>query len=346
DYLLVAYQGSDRLYVPTDQLAAVRPYKGGETPRLSRMGGADWETTRAKVRKAVAVVAEQVVALHRQRATARGAAADPDTPWQAEFEAAFPFEETPDQLTAIADVKADMEAAAPMDRLIFGDVGFGKTEVALRAAFKSVQSGRQVAVLVPTTLLAQQHFSTFEERLDGYPVRVEMLSRFLTASQQRRVISGLASGAVDVVIGTHRLLSEDVEFRDLGLLVVDEEQRFGVAAKDRLKELRTSVDVLTLTATPIPRTLEMALTGIREVSHIRTAPEDRHPILTYVGPFDEQAVSAAIRREMLREGQVFYVHNRIQSIDFAVERLRRLVPNARFAVAHGRMSEGQLEQVM
>ena len=346
DYLLVAYHGSDRLYVPTDQLAAVRPFKGGETPRLSRMGGADWETTRSKVRKAIAVVAEQVVALHRERAVAPGRATDPDSPWQSEFEAAFPFEETPDQLTAIADVKRDMEEAAPMDRLIFGDVGFGKTEVALRAAFKAVQSGRQVAVLVPTTLLAQQHFSTFEERLAPYPVRVEMLSRFLTAAQQKGVVSGLATGAVDLVVGTHRLLSDDIEFRDLGLLVVDEEQRFGVTAKDRIKQLRTSVDVLTLTATPIPRTLELALTGIREVSHIRTAPEDRHPILTYVGPFDEQAVSAAIRREMLREGQIFYVHNRIQSIDFAVDRLRQLVPGAHYAVAHGRMNEGQLEQVM
>ena len=346
DYLLIAYHGGDRLYVPTDQLAAVRPYQGGETPRISRMGGTDWATTRSRVRTAVAVVAEQVVALHRERTRVPGRAADPDTPWQAEFEAAFPYEETPDQLTAISDVKRDMETTAPMDRLIFGDVGFGKTEVALRAAFKAVQSGRQVAVLVPTTLLAQQHAATFEERLAPYPVRVEVLSRFLTPAQQRRVVSGLATGAVDIVIGTHRLLSEDVDFRDLGLLVVDEEQRFGVTAKDRLKRLRTSLDVLTLTATPIPRTLEMALTGIREVSHIRTAPEDRLPILTYVGPFDERAVSAAIRREMLREGQVFYVHNRIQTIDFALDRLRRLVPGARYAVAHGRMSEGRLEQVM
>ncbi len=346
DYLLLAYRGNNRLYVPTDQLAAVRLYAGGETPRLSRMGGTDWETTRSRVRKAVAVVAEEVVALHRERARVSGHPADPDTPWQAEFEAAFPYEETADQLMAIEDVKRDMEASAPMDRLIFGDVGFGKTEVALRAAFKAIQSGKQVAVLVPTTLLAQQHFATFEERLAPYPVRVEMLSRFLTVREQREVSAGLASGNVDLVIGTHRLLSQDIEFADLGLLVVDEEQRFGVVAKDRLKQLRASVDVLTLTATPIPRTLEMALTGIREVSHIRTPPEDRHPILTYVGPFDQRAVSAAVRREMLREGQVFYVHNRIQSIDFAADRLRSLVPNARLAVAHGRMSEGQLEQVM
>ncbi len=346
DYLLVAYRGEDRLYVPTDQLAAVRRYTGGEIPRLSRMGGTDWANTRSNVREAVAVVAEQVVALYRERAAATGVAFDGDTPWQGEFEGAFPYEETPDQLTAIADVKADMEAAAPMDRLIFGDVGFGKTEVAIRAAFKAVQSGHQVVVLVPTTLLAQQHHSTFTDRFDSYPVRVEMLSRFLTSREQKEVVAGLRSGAVDIVIGTHRLLSDDVAFARLGLVIVDEEQRFGVAAKDTLRRLRASVDVLTLTATPIPRTLEMALTGIRDVSHIRTPPEDRHPILTYVGPFDERTVSAAIRREMLREGQVFYVHNRVQSIDHAVTRLRHLVPDARYAVAHGQMSESQLEQVM
>jgi len=346
DYLLVEYAGGDRIYVPTDQLAAVRRYTGGETPRLSKMGGPDWSQTRRKVRKAVAVVAEAVVDLHRKRAEAAGHAFEADTPWQREFEAAFPYEETPDQLTSIADVKRDMEADAPMDRLVFGDVGFGKTEVALRAMFKAVQDGKQAALLVPTTLLAQQHYSTMEERFAPFPVRVEMLSRFLTPAQQRAVIRGLADGSVDVVVGTHRLLSADVEFKDLGLLVIDEEQRFGVGAKDKLKALRSSVDALTLTATPIPRTLEMALTGIRDVSQIRTPPEDRHPILTYVGPYDERAVSAAIRREMLREGQVFYVHNRVQSIDHAVAKLRQLVPDARYAVAHGQMSEGQLEQVM
>jgi transcription-repair coupling factor (superfamily II helicase) len=346
EYLLIAYAGGDKLYVPTDQLAAVRKYTGGEAPRLSRMGGGDWSQVRSKVRQAVAVVAEEVVSLHRRRAAATGHAYPPDTPWQREIEDSFPFEETPDQATAIVDVKDDMEADRPMDRLVFGDVGFGKTEVALRAAFKAIQGGKQAAILVPTTLLAQQHFATFSDRLDPYPIRVEMLSRFLTAAQQRQVVAGLADGTVDLVIGTHRLLSEDIHFSDLGLLVIDEEQRFGVGAKDRLKVLRESVDVLTLTATPIPRTLEMALTGIREVSHIRTPPEDRHPILTYVGPYDQQAVSAAIRREMLREGQVFYVHNRIQSIHRVVAKLQELVPDARFAVAHGRMSEGQLEQVM
>jgi transcription-repair coupling factor (superfamily II helicase) len=346
DYLVVAYAGSDRLYVPVEQLAAVKRYTGGETPRVSRMGGKDWSEQKARVRKEVAAVAAAVVELHRQRALAVGHAYDPDSPWQRELEAAFPFEETHDQLRAIKDVKTDMEADRPMDRLVFGDVGFGKTEVAIRAAFKAVQNGRQVAVLCPTTLLAQQHHQTFSDRFGAYPVRVEVLSRFLTARQARRVVEGLATGEVDVVIGTHRLLSDDVVFKSLGLLVIDEEQRFGVGAKDAIKRLKVGVDVLTLTATPIPRTLEMALTGIRDVSHIRTPPEDRHPILTYVGPHDDQAVSAAIRRELLREGQVFYVHNRVQSIDHALARLRELVPDARYVVAHGQMSEGQLEQVM
>ncbi|MFZ0014148.1 MAG: transcription-repair coupling factor [Acidimicrobiia bacterium] len=346
DYLVVAYAGSDKLYVPVEQLAAVKRYTGGETPRVSRMGGKDWSEQKARVRKEVAAVAAQVVELHRRRALAVGHAYDPDSPWQRELEGSFPFEETHDQLQAIDDVKSDMEEDRPMDRLVFGDVGFGKTEVAIRAAFKAVQSGRQAAILCPTTLLAQQHHQTFGERFAPYPVRVEVLSRFLTGRQAKQVIAGLASGEVDVVIATHRLLSEDVHFKNLGLLVIDEEQRFGVGAKDAIKRLRVGVDVLTLTATPIPRTLEMALTGIRDVSHIRTPPEDRHPILTYVGPHDDQAVSAAIRRELLREGQVFYVHNRVQSIERAVARLRDLVPDARYVVAHGQMSEGQLEQVM
>jgi transcription-repair coupling factor (superfamily II helicase) len=346
DYLVIAYAGEDRLYVPVDQLAAVRRYTGGEQPRVSRMGGKDWSEQKTKVRKAVAAVAQEVVELHRRRASALGHTYEPDTPWQREMEGAFPYEETHDQLQAIVDVKSDMESGRPMDRLVFGDVGYGKTEVAIRAAFKAVQAGKQVAVLAPTTLLAQQHHQTFAERFQTYPVRVEALSRFLTSKQQKAVVAGMSTGEVDVVIGTHRLLSDDIHFKDLGLLVVDEEQRFGVSAKDAIKRLKVGVDVLTLTATPIPRTLEMALTGIRDVSHIRTPPEDRHPILTYVGPYDEQAVSAAIRREILREGQVFYVHNRVQSIDRAVARLEELVPDARYVVAHGQMSEGQLEQVM
>lgn len=346
DYLLVAYAAGDRLYVPVDQLSLITRYTGGEAPRLSRMGGKDWAATRERVRNEVQVVAEEVVALHRARSAAAGNSFSPDTPWQQEVEAAFAYEETSDQLAAIADVKADMESDRPMDRLIFGDVGFGKTEVAIRAAFKAVMDQKQVAVLCPTTILAQQHQQTFSERLSPHGVEVAVLSRFLTSGQARSVVARLASGEVDVVIGTHRLLSGDVRFRDLGLLVVDEEQRFGVAAKDALRQLKVGVDVLTLTATPIPRTLEMALTGIRDVSHIRIPPRGRRPILTYVGPYDEQAVSMAIRRELLREGQVFYVHNRVLSIHHAVTRLAELVPRARFAVAHGQMSEAQLEQVM
>ena len=346
DYLVIAYAKGDRLYVPTDQLAAVRKYTGGESPRVSRMGGRDWATTRSRVRREAAVVADHVVEVHRARAAAPGHAFAPDTPWQREVEDAFPYEETRDQIQAINDVKQDMESPAPMDRLVFGDVGFGKTEVALRAAFKAVTDGFQVAMLCPTTLLVQQHFQTFYERFEPYPIRVEMLSRFLTPAQARKVVAGLRTGEVDVVIGTHALLSDQVEFRKLGLLVVDEEHRFGVKAKDRIKAVKLGVDVLTLTATPIPRTMEMALTGIRDVSHILTPPEDRHPILTYVGPYDSRVTSAAIRRELLREGQVFYVHNRIRSIDHAVARLRELVPNARYGVAHGRMSEGRLERTM
>ena len=346
DYLLVAYAGGDRLYVPVDQLSLITRYTGGEAPRLSRMGGKDWAATRERVRNEVQLVAEEVVSLHRARSAAAGYSFSSDTPWQQELEAAFPYEETSDQVKAIRDVKADMESDRPMDRLIFGDVGFGKTEVAVRAAFKAVMDRKQVAVLCPTTILAQQHHQTFSDRLSPHGAEVAVLSRFLTPGQARKVVARLASGEVDVVVGTHRLLSRDVRFRDLGLLVVDEEQRFGVAAKDALRHMKVGVDVLTLTATPIPRTLEMALTGIRDVSHIRVPPRGRRPILTYVGPYDEQTVSMAIRRELLREGQVFYVHNRVLSIDHAVARLADLVPRARLAVAHGQMSEAQLEQVM
>ncbi len=346
DYLVIAYTRGDRLYVPTDQLSAVKKYTGGEMPRISRMGGSDWAATRSRVKKEAAVVADHVVEVHRARAAAQGHAFGPDTPWQREVEDTFPYEETADQLRAIIDVKQDMESPAPMDRLVFGDVGFGKTEVAVRAAFKAVADGYQVAMLCPTTLLVQQHFQTFSDRFAPYPIQVSMLSRFLTPAQAREARAGLRSGEVDVVIGTHALLSEQIEFRRLGLLVIDEEHRFGVKAKDRIKAMKVGVDVLTLTATPIPRTLEMALTGIRDVSHILTPPEDRHPILTYVGPYDSRVTSAAIRRELLREGQVFYVHNRVRSIHHAVARLKELVPGARYGVAHGRMSEARLEQTM
>jgi transcription-repair coupling factor (superfamily II helicase) len=346
DYLLLEYKGDDRLYVPSDQIDAVRHYTGGEAPTLNRLGGDGWQRTKARVRAAVAEIAQELVVLYQRRRREPGHAFSPDTPWQRELEEAFPYQETPDQDKAIADVKADMEAPAPMDRLVCGDVGFGKTEIAIRAAFKAVQDGTQVAVLVPTTLLAQQHYQTFSERFAGYPVRVEVLSRFLTPGQARKVIAGLASGAVDVVIGTHRLLSADVTFKRLGLLVVDEEQRFGVTHKEQIKQLRTGVDVLTLTATPIPRTLEMSLTGIRDLTLLNTPPAERQPILTYVGEQDERATAEAIRRELLREGQVFFVHNRVQDIDQAAARIRELVPEARVAVAHGQMDEGSLERVV
>jgi transcription-repair coupling factor (superfamily II helicase) len=269
-----------------------------------------------------------------------------DSPWQRELEEAFPYEETPDQLKAIVDVKSDMEEPVPMDRLVCGDVGFGKTEIAIRAAFKAVQDGKQVAVLVPTTLLAQQHYATFGERFVGYPIRVEVLSRFLTPGQAKQVVDGIADGTVDLVIGTHRLLSADVKFKRLGLLVVDEEQRFGVSHKELIKGLKTDVDVLTLTATPIPRTLEMSLTGIRDLTLLNTPPAERHPILTYVGEYDERAVAESIRRELLREGQVFFVHNRVQDIERVTAQLRELVPEARIAIAHGQMDEGTLERAV
>ncbi len=346
DYLLLEYKGGDKLYVPSDQIDAVRHYVGGETPSLHRLGGTDFASAKARVRSAVHEIAQELVVLYQRRVNAPGHAFAPDSPWQHEMENAFPYVETPDQQKAIDDVKADMENQHPMDRLVCGDVGFGKTEVAIRAAFKAVQDGKQVAVLVPTTLLAQQHFQTFSDRFSGYPIRVEVLSRFLTTTQARKVLDGLKSGEVDVVIGTHRLLQQSAVFKDLGLLVVDEEQRFGVQHKEAMKQLKTNVDVLTMTATPIPRTLEMSLTGIRDLTLLQTPPADRQPILTYVGEYDERAVAEALRRELLREGQVFYVHNRVQDIDRKAAELRDLVPEARIAIAHGQMDEGTLEQVV
>ncbi|MDA8290417.1 MAG: transcription-repair coupling factor [Actinomycetota bacterium] len=346
DYLLLEYRGGDRLYVPSDQIDAVTPYTGGEQPALNRLNGGEWQKQRSRVRHAVREVAQELVVLYQRRLASAGHAFGEDSPWQAELEQAFPFPETPDQLRAVSDVKADMERPVPMDRIVCGDVGFGKTEVALRAVFKAVQDNKQAAVLVPTTLLAQQHFQTFSERFAPYPVRVEVLSRFLTPREARSVVSGLADGSVDVVVGTHRLLADDVVFSRLGLLVVDEEQRFGVAHKEATKKLAIGVDVLTLTASPIPRTLEMGLTGIRDFSVIDTPPAARQPILTYVGELDERAVGEAIRRELLREGQVFYVHNRVADIEKVAHGLRILVPEARVAVAHGQMDEGTLEQVV
>jgi transcription-repair coupling factor (superfamily II helicase) len=346
DYLLLEYKGNDKLYVPTDQVGTVRKYTGGDTPTLHRMGGADFEKSKARVRAATREIAQELVVLYRRRLATPGFAFSPDTPWQREVEEAFPYEETPDQQAAIDAVKHDMEQPVPMDRLVCGDVGFGKTEVAVRAAFKAVQDGKQVAVLVPTTLLADQHGQTFRERFANYPVRVETMSRFLPPAEQRKVAAAVAAGDVDVVIGTHRLLSDDVRFKDLGLLVVDEEQRFGVQHKERIKEMRANVDVLTLSATPIPRTLELSITGIRDMSLVNTPPEDRQPILTYVGEYDDRVVGEAIRRELLREGQVFFVHNRVQDIEFVAEHVKELVPEARVAIAHGQMDESRLEKVV
>jgi len=346
DYLLLEYAQGDRLYVPSDQVGVVTKYIGGEAPRVHRLGSSDWVRSKGRVRRAIRDMAGELVRLYSVRMTVQGHAFASDTPWQAELEDAFPFEETRDQLAAISEVKVDMEGERPMDRLICGDVGYGKTEIAVRAAFKAVMDGKQVAVLVPTTLLAEQHYVTFSERFAPFPSKVAMLSRFLSSKEQDEVIAGVADGSVDVVIGTHRLLSRDVAFKDLGLLIVDEEQRFGVTHKERLKKLRASVDVLTMTATPIPRTLEMALAGIRDMSSVDTPPEDRQPVLTYVGPYEEDMALAAVRRELLRGGQVFWVHNRVETIERAAGKLRTKLPDARIVTAHGQMDEHQLEKVM
>jgi transcription-repair coupling factor (superfamily II helicase) len=346
DYLLLEYAAGDKLYVPADQLDVVSRYVGGEQPRLHRLGTGDWPRAKARVRRAVRDMAGELVRLYSARMAAEGYRFAADTTWQRELEDAFPHEETRDQLAAIVDVKRSMESPRPMDRLICGDVGYGKTEIAVRAAFKAVMDGKQVAVLVPTTLLAEQHFVTFGERYAPFPVRLEMLSRFLSKLEQRRVIEDVAEGKVDVVVGTHRILSSDVRFKDLGLLVVDEEQRFGVAHKERLKRLRVNVDVLTMTATPIPRTLEMALSGVRELSVVDTPPEDRQPVLTYVGPFDEDVALGAVRRELRRGGQVFWVRADVHSIDRFAARLQEKVPEARVGVAHGQMDESRLEKAM
>ncbi|WP_328910590.1 transcription-repair coupling factor [Streptomyces sp. NBC_00234] len=352
EYLLVEYapakrgQPGDRLYIPTDQLEQVTKYVGGEAPTLHRLGGADWTKTKQRAKKAVKEIAADLIKLYSARMAAPGHAFGPDTPWQRELEDAFPYAETPDQLSTIAEVKEDMEKTVPMDRLICGDVGYGKTEIAVRAAFKAVQDGKQVAVLVPTTLLVQQHFGTFTERYAQFPVNVRALSRFQSDTESKATLEGLREGSVDLVIGTHRLFAAETKFKDLGLVIVDEEQRFGVEHKEQLKKLRANVDVLTMSATPIPRTLEMAVTGIREMSTITTPPEERHPVLTFVGPYDEKQIGAAVRRELLREGQVFYIHNRVESIDRAAARLREIVPEARIATAHGQMGESALEQVV
>lgn len=352
EYLVIEYapskrgQPGDRLFVPMESLDQLSRYVGGELPSLSKLGGSDWANTKRKARKAVREIAGELVQLYAARQAAPGHAFGPDTPWQQEMEDAFAFTETVDQMTAITDVKADMEKAVPMDRVVCGDVGYGKTEIAVRAAFKAVQDGKQVVVLVPTTLLAQQHLQTFTERVAGFPVTVKGLSRFTDAAESKEIMAGMAAGEVDIVVGTHRLLQTGVRWKDLGLVVVDEEQRFGVEHKEHIKALRTHVDVLTMSATPIPRTLEMSLAGIREMSTILTPPEERHPVLTYVGAYNDKQVTAAIRRELMRDGQVFYVHNRVSSIDKAAKRIRDLVPEARVVVAHGQMNEDQLERTV
>jgi transcription-repair coupling factor (superfamily II helicase) len=348
DYLHIAYAGDDSLYVPVEQLDLVQRYQGPDDrpPKLSRLGGAEWSRAKERVKASVRELAEGLIKLYAARQARPGFAFGPDTPWQRDFEAAFPYEETPDQIRATEEIKRDMEAPRPMDRLLLGDVGYGKTEVALRAAFKAIMAGKQVAMLVPTTLLAEQHYATARARMAGFPIEVEVLSRFRSPADQRAVIEGLKDGRVDFVIGTHRLLGKDVAFRDLGLLIVDEEHRFGVAHKERIKQLKETVDVLTLSATPIPRTLHMTMIGIRDVSVIETPPEDRFPVETIVAEYDEDLVREAIRRELDRDGQVYYVQNRIAAMDGTLARLRRLLPDARIAVAHGRMDEDRLEDVM
>ncbi|QBF45171.1 transcription-repair coupling factor [Janibacter limosus] len=352
EYLVIEYAPSrrghpgDRLFVPTDQLDQVTRYVGGDAPPLNKMGGGDWHKTKSRAQRHVKQIAAELIRLYSARMATPGHAFGPDTPWQRELEDAFAHVETPDQLGTIDEVKADMEKTVPMDRLICGDVGYGKTEIAVRAAFKAIQDGKQVAVLVPTTLLVQQHLNTFSERYAGFPVTVKALSRFQTDKQAKDVLEGMASGAVDLVIGTHRILGNEVKFKDLGLVIIDEEQRFGVEHKEQLKAMRTNVDVLAMSATPIPRTLEMAVTGIREMSTLATPPEERHPVLTFVGGYEEKQVAAAIHRELMREGQVFFVHNNVSSIDRTAARIRELVPDARVEIAHGKMGEHRLEQVV
>ena len=348
DFLHIRYQGSDKLYVPTDQLDRVQKYIGseGEAPKLNRLSGGEWQRQKSKVRQSIREIAGDLLKLYAQREAIPGYAFDPDTPWQREFEDSFPFEETPDQLAAIDDIKHDMEQPKIMDRLLCGDVGYGKTEVALRAIFKCVMSGKQAAMLAPTTILVQQHYATMLNRFAGFPIRVETISRFKTAAEQKQIIQKLKNGELDVVVGTHRLLAKDVQFKDLGLLVVDEEQRFGVTHKEAIKQMKRSVDVLTLTATPIPRTLHMSMVGIRDMSLLQSPPEERYPVQTYVVEYSDGLVRDAILRELGRGGQVYVLHNRVQTIEIMYSRLKKLVPEARIAIGHGQMREHALEDVM
>ncbi|MFW6238083.1 MAG: transcription-repair coupling factor [Halanaerobiales bacterium] len=348
DYLVLKYEGNDKLYVPTSQVHLVQKYIGsdGKPPKLYSLGGSDWKKVKQKVQNSVKEMAVGLLELYAERETVEGYAFSRDTVWQKEFEETFPYEETPDQLQAIKEVKEDMESRKPMDRLLCGDVGYGKTEVAIRAAFKAAVDGKQTAVLVPTTILAQQHYNTFTERISKYPINVEMLSRFKTPSEQKKILNDLEKGKVEIIIGTHRLFSSDVKFNDLGLLIIDEEQRFGVSHKEKLKDIKRDVDVLTLTATPIPRTLHMALVGVRDMSVIETPPENRYPIRTYLREFNRDLIKEAIRREVGRDGQVYFVHNRVEDIDKKASMIRDLLPEVRVAVAHGQMNENHLENLM
>ncbi|MFP4174047.1 MAG: transcription-repair coupling factor, partial [Candidatus Hydrogenedentota bacterium] len=348
DFLTLKYAGGDTVYVPATHIDSIQKYTGGDgaAPKIDRLGGATWAKTKAKVKKSVQDMTDELLKLYARRESQEGTAFSQDTHWQVEFEDSFPYDETPDQARAITEVKADMEQPQPMDRLVCGDVGYGKTEVALRAAFKAVMEGKQVCILVPTTVLAEQHYLNFRERLADYPTTVEMMSRFRSSAELKRVTERLKSGEVEIVVGTHRLLSKDIQFKNLGLLIIDEEQRFGVKQKEKLKELRTQVDVITLSATPIPRTLNMSLMGVRDMSVINTAPNDRLPIHTCIEAFDEQLIEEAIRRELAREGQVFFVHNRVQTIQPYVDLVRKLVPEARVGLGHGQMAEKELEAVM
>ena len=346
EYLQLDFAGTDKIFLPADQIGRITRYAGGSAPALSKLGGTEWERTKTRVRRAVGDLARELIEIYAARESAPGFAFSADTTWQRELEESFPYTETPDQARSIEEVKADMLRRRPMDRLVVGDVGYGKTEVALRAAFKAVQDGKQVAVLVPTTVLAQQHLGTFERRLAAFPIRVAMLSRFVPRKRQAEIVERVADGTVDILIGTHRILSKDIAFADLGLLIVDEEQRFGVSHKERIKAMRREVDVLTLSATPIPRTLHLSLVGIRDLSVIETPPEARLPIQTRIAEDDDGLVRDAISREIDRGGQVFYVHNRVETIEAAAERIRRLVPGARVAIGHGQMAEGMLERVM
>jgi transcription-repair coupling factor (superfamily II helicase) len=348
EYLILEYADGDKLYVPTDQIDRVNHYIGAgeQPPALNRLGTQEWSRTKQRVRESIEDIAQELLALYAAREVVSGFAFSPDTIWQQELEASFPYIETPDQIKAQQQVKEDMLKAKPMDRLVCGDVGYGKTEVAIRAAFKAVIDNKQVAVLVPTTVLAEQHFSTFSQRLDAFPIRIEVLSRFRTPKEQQAIVDGLANGTVDICIGTHRLLQKDVAFKDLGLLIIDEEQRFGVAHKEHLKQMRQEVDVLTLSATPIPRTLHMSLVEVRDMSIMETPPEERLPIKTYVAEYDDRLIRQAILRELERNGQVFFVHNRVQSIAYIANKLLSLVPEAKIAIAHGQMPEAELEMVM